>query len=185
MAISYYVMKHNMLALRGPRKRANHSTVKKAADDIETFADPFQAMLGFQLRRTSVAVMSALASELDPLGLNPSQASLIMLIGANPGCTQSAIGRALRAKPANLVPLINQLTAAGALERIPGQGRAIALSLTRKGRDLHDMAKAVFERQEARIGRGLSMEKRTEMIALLRQICTDACCPGHDEEGAV
>lgn len=171
-----------MLVLRGPHKRANHSTVKKAADDIEAFADPFQAMLGFQLRRTSVAAMLTLANELDPLGLNPSQASLIMLIGANPGCTQSAISRAQRAKPANLVPLINQLTAAGALERIPGQGRAIALTLTGKGRDLHDKAKAVFARHEARIGRGLSADKRAEMIALLRQICTDACCPGHVED---
>ena len=157
--------------------------MKKAADDIETFSDPFQALLGFQLRRTSVAVMSALAGELDALGLNPSQASLIMLIGANPGCTQSAISRALRAKPANLVPLINQLSAAGALERVSGQGRAIALTLTGKGRDLHDKAKAVFARHEARIGRGLSADKRTEMIALLRQICSDACCPGHDGDG--
>ena len=174
-----------MLGLRPTRKRATHSTVKKAADDIESFADPFQAMLGFQLRRTSVAAMSTLANELDPLGLNPSQASLIMLIGANPGCTQSAISRAQRAKPANLVPLINQLAAADVLERVPGQGRAIALSLTAKGRDLHDKAKAVFERHEARIGRGLSAEKRTEMIALLRQICSDACCPGHDGDSGV
>ncbi|WP_205691886.1 MarR family winged helix-turn-helix transcriptional regulator [Caulobacter soli] len=151
--------------------------VKKPADDTEPFADPFEAMLGFQLRRTSVAVMSALAGELAPLGLNPSEASLIMLIGANPGCTQSAISRAQRAKPANLVPLINQLAAVGALERVPGRGRAIALSLTSKGRDLYARAQAVFARQEARIGRGLPADKRVEMIAMLRQICTDACCP--------
>lgn len=151
--------------------------MKKPADDIESFADPFAAMLGFQLRRTSVAVMSTLAAALEPLGLNPSEASLILLIGANPGCTQSEISRALRAKPANLVPLINQLSAAGALERIPGRGRAIALSLTEQGRDLHDRAKAVFERHEARIGRGLPKDKRAEMVAMLRRICTDACCP--------
>ncbi len=151
--------------------------MNKTADDIDTFADPFAAMLGFQLRRTSVAVMSALAGELEPLGLNPSEASLIMLIGANPGCTQSAISRAQRAKPANLVPLINQLAAVGALERVPARGRAIALSLTAKGRDLHAKAQAVFARHEARIGRGLPVEKRAEVIALLRRICTDACCP--------
>ena len=159
--------------------------MKNIADPSETesFADPFQDMLSFQLRRTSVAVMSALASELDPLGLNPSEASLIMLIGANPGCTQSAISRALRAKPANLVPLINQLSALGALERVSGRGRAIALSLTEKGRDLHQKAKAVFERHEARITRGLPADRRVEMIVMLRQVCMDACCPGHDEAG--
>jgi DNA-binding MarR family transcriptional regulator len=154
--------------------------VKKSAGDIESFSDPFQTMLGFQLRRTSVAVMSALADDLVPLGLNPSEASLIMLIGANPGCTQSEIGRALRAKPANLVPLINQLAAVGALERAPGRGRAIALSLSEKGRDLHVKAKQVFERHEARIGRSLPAKSRAEMIALLRQVCLDACHAGHE-----
>ena len=157
--------------------------MKKTADpiEIEGFYDPFQGMLGYQLRRTSVAVMSALASELEPLGLNPSEASLIMLIGANPGCTQSEIGRAQRAKPANLVPLINQLSALGALERVSGRGRAIALSLTDKGRDLHQRAKAVFEGHEARITRGLPADRRVELIAMLRQVCTDACCPAPDE----
>lgn len=173
-----------MTSLRPSRKRATHSIVKKAADNIETFSDPFQAMLGYQMRRTSVAVMSALASELEPLGLKPSEATLVLLIGANPGCTQSAISRLLRAKAANLVPLINQLAAVGALDRAPGKGRIIALSLSEKGRGLHDKAKAVFARHEARIGSGLSESKRAEMIAMLRQICTDACCPGHDGGGA-
>ncbi len=160
--------------------------MKKTADpiEIEGFYDPFQGMLGYQLRRTSVAVMSALASELEPLGLNPSEASLIMLIGANPGCTQSEIGRAQRAKPANLVPLINQLSALGALERVSGRGRTIALSLTEKGLDLHQRATMVFGRHEARITRGLPADRRMEMIALLRQVCTDACCPDPDENSA-
>ena len=159
--------------------------MKKPAGDIESFSDPFQTMLGFQLRRTSVAVMSALADELAPLGLNPSEASLIMLIGANPGCTQSAISRAQRAKPANLVPLINQLAAVGALERAPGRGRAIALSLSEKGRDLYARARQVFERHEARIGRNLPAENRVEMIALLRRICLDACCSDPAEPGDI
>lgn len=159
--------------------------MKNPAGDIESFSDPFQTMLGFQLRRTSVAVMSALADELDPLGLNPSEASLIMLIGANPGCTQSAISRAHRAKPANLVPLINQLAAVGALERVPGRGRAIALSLTAKGRDLHVRAKQVFERHEARIARNMPAGSQAEVIALLRRICMDACCPDHDAPGDI
>ena len=58
--------------------------------------DPLSSMLGYQLRRTSVAAMSALAEELEPLGILPSEASLLMIIGTNPGCTQSDVGRALR-----------------------------------------------------------------------------------------
>ena len=171
--------------MRASGKRATHPAVKKPAGDIESFSDPFQTMLGFQLRRTSVAVMSALAEDLAPLGLNPSEASLIMLIGANPGCTQSAISRAQRAKPANLVPLINQLAAVGALERVPGRGRAIALSLSAKGRDLHVRAKQVFERHEARIARNMPADAQAEMIASLRRICMDACCPSPEVPGDI
>jgi DNA-binding MarR family transcriptional regulator len=139
--------------------------------------DPFAAMLGFHLRRTSVAVLNTLATALQPVGLNPSEATLLLWIGANRGCTQSDIGRALRAQPANLVPLLNKLTLLGALDRAAGKGRAIALSLTGAGQNLHGEVQAIFESHEARITRNLPVEKRAEMIALLRRICTDACCP--------
>lgn len=138
--------------------------------------DPFGAMLGFQLRRTSVAVMGTLAAELEPMGILPSEASLLMLIGANPGVTQSDIARALRAQPANLVPLLNKLSRANALERAPAKGRAVALSLSDEGRALYDRVRQAFERHEARITRSVPDGQKAEIIALLRQVVVDACC---------
>ncbi|RJF91291.1 MarR family winged helix-turn-helix transcriptional regulator [Sphingomonas cavernae] len=155
----------------------------KPEDHRTAISDPLQAMLGFQLRRTSVAVMAALGDELDPLGINPSEASLLMLIGANEGCTQSDISRALRAKPANLVPLINKLAMAGALDRAPGKGRTIALSLSDRGRALHVEVRQAFARHEARITRNVPEDRRADIVDLLRQICLDACCSSHGTEG--
>ncbi|NML05756.1 MarR family transcriptional regulator [Sphingomonas sp. G-3-2-10] len=134
-------------------------------------------MLGFQLRRASVAVMNALAEELAPLELNPGEASLLLLIGANSGVTQSDIGRTLRAQPANLVPLINKLTMMGIVERVPGKGRAIALSLSEPGRALHTKVTAAFGRHEARISRRVPKDQREAVIETLRRICEDSCCP--------
>ena len=142
--------------------------------------DPLSSMLGYQLRRTSVAAMSALAEELEPLGILPSEASLLMIIGANPGCTQSDVGRALRAQPANLVPLINKLMRAGAVGRAPGKGRAIALTLTDTGRRLFSDVQTAFARHEARIARNLPKELHDTLIPVLMQICKDACCPDDD-----
>lgn len=147
-------------------------------DDKAGINDPLAPMLGYQLRRTSVAVMGALADALEPLGLNPSEASMLMLIAANEGVTQSDIGRALRAQPANLVSLINKLALAGAIERAPGKGRAIALSLTGEGRALHASVAEAFARHEARITRGVAEDRRGEILDLLRRICADACCAG-------
>jgi DNA-binding MarR family transcriptional regulator len=143
-------------------------------------SDPLAEMLGYQLRRTSVAVMSALADALDPLGLNPGEASMLLLIGANQGVTQSEIGRAMRAQPANLQPLVHKLLQAGILERAPGKGRMMALSLSPDGRALHARVAAAFARHEARIARNLPADRRAEIIELLRVICFDACC-AHDD----
>lgn len=139
-------------------------------------ADPLASMLGFQLRRTSVAVMTALAEELAPLGILPSEASLLMMIGANPGCTQSGLSRALRAQPANMVPLINKLVQAGSIDREQGKGRAIALTLTNTGNKLYGDVKAAFARNETRIARNLPKELRDALIPALMRICKDACC---------
>ncbi len=139
--------------------------------------DPLQSMLGFQLRRTSVAVMNALAVELEPLGIRPSEATLLMMIGANPGCTQSDVCRALRAQPANMVPLVNKLVVAGSIERERGKGRAIGLRLTDDGKTLFENVRAAFARHEARIARNLPPAMRADLIPALMRICRDACCP--------
>ena len=151
------------------------------AEQKTAISDPLSAMLGYELRRTSVAVMTALADQLAPLGLNPGEASLLLVIGVNTGVTQSDLARAMRAQPANLQPLVHKLWQSGALERAPGKGRAIVLSLSAEGRALHENVSRVFTRHEARITRSVSAEKRAEMIALLREICHDACCADEGE----
>lgn len=139
-------------------------------------SDPFEAMLGFQLRRTSVAVMGKLTAELEPLGILPSEASLLMLIGANPGVTQSDIARALRAQPANLVPLLTKLSRRKLLDRAPAKGRAVALSLSEQGGVLYAGVREAFARHDARITRSIPDGQKAQVIAMLRQIVIDACC---------
>lgn len=151
-----------------------------APENIDTrndsITDPLSDVLGYELRRASVAVMAALDKALDPLGLRPSEASMLAVIGANPGCTQSDIARALRAQPANLVPLINNLVRTGAVERVPGEGRTLRLFLTEAGRDLHARVRTAMAQHEARITRRLSPDQQQAMIAALRLVCKDACC---------
>ncbi len=136
---------------------------------------PPNDMLGYELRRASVAVATALANEVEPLGLKVSEATLLSIIGANPGCTQSEVGRALGAQPANLVPLVSRLVASGWIERGPTEGRAVALSLTESGALLLAQVNAAFARHEARITRRLPEFMRAKTISALRQICRDAC----------
>lgn len=151
--------------------------MSKSLSSLPELVDPLDPLVGYHLRRTTVAVTAALADLLQPSGVNVGEATLLLFLGANQGCTQSDIGRALRAQPANLVPLINKLALLGAVDKQPGKGRAITLSLTAEGERLHAKVREAFERHENRIGRSIPAERRDELLALLRQLCRDACHP--------
>ena len=162
--------------MKAGRKAIRLQPVDAPVKPKAPITDPLLVMLGHELRRTSVAVMNTLAERLTPLGLNPGEASLLLVIGVNDGVTQSDLARALRAQPANLQPLVHKLWQSGTLERAPGKGRAITLSLSAEGRALHERVARVFDRHEAQITRNIPPERREEMISLLREICHNACC---------
>lgn len=137
--------------------------------------DPLSGTLCHELRRTSAAVMTAMSGEFGQWDLKPSEANLLKFVGANPGCTQSDIGRAHRSNPANLVPLIARLERDGLLERVPGDGRAIALSVSDKGSAVLANVNASFQHLEDRLGANLTADQRRLVVDALRIICAAAC----------
>lgn len=137
--------------------------------------DPLSGSLCHELRKTSVAVMAAMSGEFGQWNLKPSEANLLKYVGANPGCTQSDIARAHRNNATNLVPLIARLERDGLLERIPGNGRAIALSVSEKGGAMLAKVNAGFERLEDRLCSNLTSDQRRMVIEAMRVICKAAC----------
>ena len=136
--------------------------------------NPLEGLLGYELRRASVAAMSAYASALDPLGLRPSDALMLMIIGANPGCTQSDLCRSLMMQPANMTPIVRQLVQAGWLEKAPAEGRSIALYLTPGGAALFDQIGRTVAEHEAKITRRVSKGDQAKLVKALRTIVEDA-----------
>lgn len=141
----------------------------------EGMADPLSGSICYELRRASVPVMAAMSAEFGQWNLKTSEAYLLRFIAANQGCTQSAVARALGSKPANLVPLIARLERDGLLERMPGEGRAVALSITDRGMTMLGNIEAGFQRLEGRLGAGLTADQKQAMIDALRTICRAAC----------
>lgn len=140
-----------------------------------TLNDPLAGSLCHELRRTSAAVMAAMSGEFGQWNLKPSEANLLKFVGANPGCTQSDIARAHRRNATNLVPLIARLERDGLLERVPGDGRAIALSVSGKGSAVLANVNASFQRLEDRLGSNLTSDQRRLVVEALRTICKAAC----------
>ena len=97
--------------------------------------DPLIRVPGYSLRRAANATGAELSARLAPLGLRQSVVSVLMLIGANPGVTASAIGRQLDIQRANMAPLLKRLEDAGLIKRLPLDGKSLGLDLTAEGQD--------------------------------------------------
>lgn len=118
--------------------------------------DPISPRLGYLLRRASSAMMGHLGAELAQVGLRPVEATILILVGANPDCSQSDVGRMLGIKRANMVPLIAGLVGKALLVKSPVDGRSQALSLTQAGDAMRIRVDALMTAHEARFEAVLS-----------------------------
>ncbi|WP_395650327.1 MarR family winged helix-turn-helix transcriptional regulator [Brevundimonas sp.] len=100
--------------------------------------------VGFMLRLAQVAAFRGVMAALKPFDLRVSDFSILLIIEANPGLKQQAVGEALSIKRANLVSMIDALEKRGLIIRtVPKTDkRSYALSLTDAGRALMVDAKA-------------------------------------------
>ena len=133
--------------------------------------DPLEKRLGYLLRRASAANMAELGAALAPLDLRPAEASILLAIDANPGCTQSDVGRLLGIQRANMAPLISALARRNLISKARIDGRTQSLALTPEGAEMAeraDRAMAASDREIlARLGDALC-GKFAESLKILR-----------------
>ena len=132
-------------------------------------------IVGYQLRRVSNAMMSDSAASMAPVGLRPVLFAMLCVIRSAPGIIQIALGTQLGIQRANLVPLVNELTARDLIERrpAPNDRRALALFLTADGERLLAEAQSLVLRHEQRMLAGLGDGERQALLRLLAKIKID------------
>jgi DNA-binding MarR family transcriptional regulator len=132
--------------------------------------NPLDVLLGYQLRRASAAILADLTHALEEVALTPTEASVLLLIGYNPGITQSEIGRTLAIQRANMAPIAAMLTERGLLARSQADGRSQGLVLKRAGVALADRVRAIIAAHETKFLPELSDEERLALIGVLRRV---------------
>lgn len=147
--------------------------IDKAASGMTV--DPLAGTLHYELRRASGALAGLMAQVFGELGLKPSEATMLMTIGRNPGCTQSDIARTHRSKQANLVPLIARLEREGLVARTPGKGRIMGLTASAKGEIVLGEVRDRFERIEACLAGQLDEAALGALVQALQLLCRNAC----------
>jgi DNA-binding MarR family transcriptional regulator len=111
--------------------------------------DLLSLLPGYALRRASAAMLLDLSQRLSPIGLTPTEASIMMLINANGGITQSDLCRILGIKRANMTPLTARLEDRSLIERQRANGRSQSLALSTEGRIMLEHILAAVAAHEA------------------------------------
>lgn len=132
--------------------------------------DPLKDLPGYALRRVSAREMAILARRLGALGLRPTEASVLMMIAANPGITQSEIGRHLDIASANMAPLIGKLFKRNLMHRERVDGRSHGLTLTETGLQLNERMSKVVRQCEAALVAKIPRTHRKAFLQALQAI---------------
>jgi DNA-binding MarR family transcriptional regulator len=163
------------LAQRGPRRpharvpsRREERKHGRRSLDIGVLNDH----LGYFLRRLQVWVFQDFIRTLAPIDIRPAQYSVLVVIAANPGLSQSDLAERLGIERARLVRLLDRLERRGLTQRLPSRTdrRSHALRLTREGQRILKLAKMLAGQHEAHLAERLGSERRKSLIAVLAHL---------------
>lgn len=129
-----------------------------------------EAHLGYFLRRVQVWVFQDFLRTLSRHDVRPAQYSVLAVIEANPGLSQSDLADLLGIERARLARMLDRLEKRGLAERRPSprDRRSHALYLSREGQKALKRIKVLAGQHEANLAEKLGPEKRRLMIELLR-----------------
>jgi DNA-binding MarR family transcriptional regulator len=129
------------------------------------------ALIGFNLQMASLRVATQTRDALARFEISPAKATALSLLRMNPGCDQSALGRALLVNRASAMKLVNSLSASGLVERKPGRNlRSKALYLTDAGERLLDAILPCIEQVDALAVDELVPAQRETLRCILAQL---------------
>jgi DNA-binding MarR family transcriptional regulator len=130
------------------------------------------ASLAFLLSQVGAQSARLFASELTALGVAPRGYGVLSSIAATGGQTQQELADALGIHRNNMVSLIDDLEAAGLVQRHKHSRdrRAFTIRLTDEGADVVRRVAELLPDLDSRIGRGLAKHQRELLIDLLKHI---------------
>lgn len=132
--------------------------------------DRLISLPGYLLRRASAASLADLNGRLAQLSVNHTDASLLLLLGDNPGATQSDVGKVLGIQRANMVPLIARNEARGWLVRQQVDGRSQGLSLSPSGKQTEGRVRAIVENYETELIARVPEDLRQHVAPVLQHL---------------
>ena len=132
--------------------------------------DPMDIRVGFLLRRVSAQWVAVLHEGLAPLDLNPSDATVLIVVAANPGIKQRDISRMVRIKSANLAPIVTKLNKLDHISRQRIDGRSQGITLTEQGSAVTTRVREIADAIEQSYMTGIGGREKEALIEVLHSL---------------
>jgi DNA-binding MarR family transcriptional regulator len=128
--------------------------------------------LSFHLRTAQDACFQSFQRRFGRDDLAPGRYSVLVLIDANPGLTQTALSRLLMRDKSSLTPVLGDLRRRGLIEReqVASDRRNYALTLTAAGRALLEELRPQAEAHERLIERIVGPDQHLALLKTLRRL---------------
>lgn len=166
------MMSDRRLAQKGVRPAVLPAAAAREKRRTALDIDALNGHFGYFIRRLQVWVFHDFIRTLAPIDIRPAQYSVLIVIAANPGLSQSDLADTLGIERARLVRLLDRLEKRGLTQRLASRTdrRSHALKLTPDGQKTLKRAKALAAEHEARIIARIGNEQRKSLIDALGRI---------------
>jgi DNA-binding MarR family transcriptional regulator len=136
---------------------------------------PLADWVGFNLRMAQAAAFQAFSRLANEIGTRPGRFATLMLIGRNPGISQTALSRANGRDKSSLTPVLNDLERRGLVRRARTRAdqRAYRLSLTPAGRRLLAELTSCARTHERTLDRIIGTKGQKDFVRVLKRIIAE------------
>jgi DNA-binding MarR family transcriptional regulator len=127
--------------------------------------------VGYFLRRLQITIFNDFIRTLAPLDVRPAQYSVLVLIAANPGRSQAAIGNTLNIERARLARMLHELERRRWIERrlSAADGRSHCLFMTAAGTEAMVRIEALAAQHEQQMVKFIGRDLRQLLLDRLRK----------------
>lgn len=132
------------------------------------------SLVGYNLRRAAARQRERFRNVFSAYEIRPVQLTALAVILQNDHLGQSALGKALDMKRANVVKLLDELQERGLIERRPSRRdrRAYEVHLTATGSQFTRKLLAIHEKLEADLALSVGQDELKQLVRLLRKFRT-------------
>lgn len=130
------------------------------------------SLVGYAVRRAQIAIYEDFDATMAGTGITPPLFAALVIIGANPGLKQTALGRIMGIARSGAMAKIDRLESLGLAERRrpPGDRRSNGIFLTGAGKEALGRLQAMVSRHDRRISRRLGDTEKQTLFALLAKL---------------